>query len=100
MKFLKHLWFKKKDEINHKKIKKNDLKTLKISSIENLKSILNNLKENKYEKKSIYFNNIVLNFPKLRNKVNIKDNEIKKKNRKRWKNNIRYSKFGKHFSFR
>ncbi len=50
MKFLKHLWFKKKDEINHKKIKKNDLKTLKISSIENLKSILNNLKENKYEK--------------------------------------------------
>ena len=34
-----------------KKLKKNDLKTLKISSIENLKSILNNLKENKYEKK-------------------------------------------------
>ena len=54
------------------------MKTLKIISIENLKSILNNLNENKYEKKSIYFNNIILNFPKMRNKVNIKDNEIKK----------------------
>ena len=55
------------------------MKTLKITSIENLKSILNNLKKNKFEKKSIYFNNIVLKFPKMRSNVNIKDNEIKRK---------------------
>ena len=54
------------------------MKNLKFTSIENLKSILNNSKKNKFEKKSIYFNNIVLKFPKMRSNVNIKDNEIKR----------------------
>ena len=73
---------------NNEDIKKNDMKksnedikkneNLKFTSIENLKKLLNNLKKNKFEKKSIYFNNIVLKFPKMRNKVNIKDKEIKK----------------------
>ena len=75
--FFKTFIIQKKDE-NNEEIKKNELKNLKFTSIENLKKLLNNLKKNKFEKKSIYFNNIVLKFPKMRNKVNIKNKEIKK----------------------